>query len=53
MNGYLAWRNLQLNHVLHVVTFKDYLFLTHFAVNAKAVLCSSERDTVRKGLDER
>ena len=22
-NGYLTWRNLQLNHMLHVVTLKD------------------------------
>ena len=28
-----------------------YLFLTHFAVNAKAILYNS--DDVRKGLDER
>ena len=50
---YLTWRNLQFNHMLHVVTLKDInsfiqmswmnLFLTHFAVNAKAILCNSER----------
>ena len=53
VNGYLKWRSLHLNHVLHVVTLKDInsfiqmpwmtLFLTHFAVNAKAMLCNSER----------
>ena len=53
VNGYLTWRKLQLNHMLHVVTLKDInsfiqmswmnLFLTHFAVNAKAILCNSER----------
>ena len=53
VNGYLKWRNLHLNHMLHVVTLKDInsfiqmvwmtLFLTFFAVNAKAMLCNSER----------
>ena len=53
-NGYLTWINLQLNHLLHVVTLKDInsfirmswmnLFLTQFAaVNAKAILCNSVR----------
>ena len=60
VNGYLTWKNLLLNHLLHVVTLKGTnsfiqmswmnLFLTHFAVNAKAILCNS--DDVRKGLDE-
>ena len=50
---YLTWRNLLFNHMLHVVTLKDInsfiqmswmnLFLTHFVVNAKAILCNSER----------
>ena len=53
VDGYLTWKNLQLNHLLHVVTLKGTnsfiqlswmnLFLTHFTVNAKAILCNSER----------
>ena len=53
VDGYLTWKNLQLNHLLHVVTLKGTnsfiqlswmnLFLTHFNVNAKAILCNSER----------
>ena len=53
VNGYLTWRNLQLNHMFHVVNLKDInsfiqmswmnLFLTNFAVNAKAIPCNSER----------
>ena len=53
VNDYLTWRNLQLNYMLHVVTLKDInsfiqmswmnLFLTHFGVNANAILCNSER----------
>ena len=55
---YLTWRNLQFNHMLHVVTLKDInsfiqmswmnLFLTHFAVNAKAILCNLERRCEKK-----
>ena len=53
VNGYLTWRNLQLNHMLHALTLKDInsfiqmswmnLFLTHLAVNAKIILSNSER----------
>ena len=55
---YLTWRNLLFNHMLHVVTLKDInsfiqmswmnLFLTHFAVNAKAILCNLERRCEKK-----
>ena len=56
--AYLNRKNLQLNHLLHVVTLKDKnlfiqmswmnLFLTYFAVDAKAIFCNYIRKMLRE-----
>ena len=58
VNAYLTWKNLQLNHLLDVVTLRDTnsfiemswmnLFLKDFAVNAKAILGNYTKKTSRE-----
>ena len=62
VNGYFTWRNLQLNHLWHVLTLKDTnSFIQMSWMNLFVTLCyhsmqkqffAIQRDAVRKELDK-